>query len=237
MIVNVDAKALEWAVALYYSQDPVGLQEWYDGVDLHSVNQAAFGLPERVVAKTLLFRILYGGTANGFVNDSDFANVSRKKEFWEQAIEKLYSKYKGLARWHKQLKQGIKATGSFVTPSGREYKYAPKDYGEGPKWDEGAMLNYPIQGFGNDIMKIARIATYKRLVDKTGILLINSVHDSIMVDCESKHVDFVAQTFQDVFDELDGMLSRCYRIDYNVPMRCEIEFGPNWADMQPWNKQ
>ena len=158
MIVNVDAKALEWAVALFYSQDKVGLQEWYDGVDLHSENQKAFGLPERVVAKTLLFRILYGGTSNGFVRDSDFMHVSRKKEFWDEAIDKLYRKYKGLAAWHRRIKQEAKSTGRLITPSGREYRYAPKDTPEGPKWDEGAILNYPVQGLGNDILKIARIA-------------------------------------------------------------------------------
>lgn len=241
MIVNVDAKALEWAVALYYSQDSVGLQEWYDGVDQHSMNQEYYGLPGgsegRLIAKRFLFRLIYGGTANGFANDPDFISVSRKKDFWQEVIDRTYRKYRGLDHWHKKIKQEARTSGKLVTPSGREYRYEPKDYGEGPKWDDGAILNYPVQGFGNDIMKIARIATYKRLVDKPGILLINSVHDSIMVDCESKHVDFVAQTFQDVFDGLDGMLSKCYRIDYNVPMRCEIEFGPNWADMQPWNKQ
>lgn len=210
------------------------MQEWYDGVDLHSENQKAFGLPERVVAKTLLFRILYGGTSNGFIRDSDFMHVSRKKEFWDEAIDKLYRKYRGLAAWHRKIKQEARQTGRLITPSGREYRYEPKDYGEGPKWDDGAILNYPVQGFGNDILKIARIAVYRRLVGKPGILLINTVHDSIMVDCESKHVDFVAQTFQDVFDGLDKMLSKCYNIDFNVPMRCEIEFGPNWAELESW---
>ena len=216
MIVNVDAKALEWAVALFYSQDKIGLQEWYDGVDLHSENQKAFGLPERVVAKTLLFRILYGGTSNGFVRDSDFMHVSRKKEFWDEAIDKLYRKYKGLAAWHRKIKQEAKSTGRLVTFSGREHLYSPKDYAEGPKWDEGTILNWPVQSAGNDILKLARIAVYRRLVGKPGILLINTVHDSIMVDCESKHVDFVAQTFQDVFDDLDKMLSKCYNIEFNV---------------------
>lgn len=224
-------------MALFYSQDKVGLQEWYDGVDLHSENQKAFGLPERVVAKTLLFRILYGGTSNGFIRDSDFMHVSRKKEFWDEAIDKLYRKYRGLAAWHRKIKQEARQTGRLITPSGREYRYEPKDYGEGPKWDDGAILNYPVQGFGNDILKIARIAVYRRLVGKPGILLINTVHDSIMVDCESKHVDFVAQTFQDVFDGLDKMLSKCYNIDFNVPMRAEIEFGPNWADMEKWSSK
>lgn len=234
MIVNVDAKALEWAVALFYSQDKVGLQEWYDGVDLHAENQKAFGLPERVVAKTLLFRILYGGSSKGFVRDSAFMHVSRKVEFWDEAIDKLYRKYHGLAAWHRKIVQEAKTKGRLVTFSGREHLYSPKDYGEGPKWDEGTILNWPVQSAGNDILKIARIAVYRRLVGKSGILLINTVHDSIMVDCESKHVDFVAQTFQDVFDGLDKMLSKCYNISFNVQMRCEIEYGPNWLDMEPW---
>lgn len=57
MLVKVDAKALEWRVAVELSGDKVGLQEILDGVDNHADNQKRFGLPSRLIAKTYLFRL------------------------------------------------------------------------------------------------------------------------------------------------------------------------------------
>lgn len=56
MIINCDVKSLEIVVAAWLSQDPVLIQELNDGVDIHGRNQEAFGLPERVIAKILVFR-------------------------------------------------------------------------------------------------------------------------------------------------------------------------------------
>jgi hypothetical protein len=55
-----------------------------------------------------------------------------------------------------------------------------------------------------------------------------------MVDCPDKEIPFTAKVIQDVFDELPGMLSRCFKIDYNIPMAAELEVGPNWLDMIPY---
>ena len=56
MLVNVDATGLEVNCVAYLSQDPVLMQELRDGVDIHSANQEAFGLPSRLIAKVLKFR-------------------------------------------------------------------------------------------------------------------------------------------------------------------------------------
>lgn len=51
----------EWRVALFLSQDKVGIAELLTGIDLHTDNQNRFKLGEgkegRLVAKTFLFRL------------------------------------------------------------------------------------------------------------------------------------------------------------------------------------
>ena len=59
MLVNVDAKYLDWLAATYLSQDSVAIEEIWSGFDLHTDNQKAFGLPSRLIAKVFLFRIKY----------------------------------------------------------------------------------------------------------------------------------------------------------------------------------
>ena len=56
MLVGVDAKALEWKVLLELSRDAVGIQEVLNNQDAHSLNQVAFDLPSRLIAKIYLFR-------------------------------------------------------------------------------------------------------------------------------------------------------------------------------------
>jgi len=102
MIVQVDAKSLEWCTYLFLSQDPVGVEEWYGVVndpsknDIHRANETAFKLPSRLVAKVFLFRWIYRGSAFAYSRDPDFMGVSRKVDFWQDVIDRYYSKYKGL---------------------------------------------------------------------------------------------------------------------------------------------
>lgn len=56
MIVNLDVKSLEIYVAAYLSQDKTLYKELLDGADIHGINQRDFKLPERVIAKILVFR-------------------------------------------------------------------------------------------------------------------------------------------------------------------------------------
>lgn len=56
MLLQCDASQLEWRVALALSEDWVGINEILGGEDTHAKNQAAFGLPSRLIAKIFLFR-------------------------------------------------------------------------------------------------------------------------------------------------------------------------------------
>ena len=62
MIVNADAKSLEWISYLFISQDKVGIEEWLAFCDnpklndIHTKNQKDLNLPSRLIAKIFLFR-------------------------------------------------------------------------------------------------------------------------------------------------------------------------------------
>lgn len=56
MIINCDASALEWVAGSYLSGDKVAYEEIWNKVDQHSLNQEAFKLPSRLIAKKFVFR-------------------------------------------------------------------------------------------------------------------------------------------------------------------------------------
>jgi DNA polymerase I-like protein with 3'-5' exonuclease and polymerase domains len=72
-----------------------------------------------------------------------------------------------------------------------------------------------VQGTGADIMTIARIVFAKRLAQKDWgnlVLLVSSVHDSIVVDAPAKLLNNVAQLFHEVFDDLQKNIYKLHLI-------------------------
>lgn len=231
MIVSVDGGQLEWRCALFLSQDKVGIQELLNGIDLHTANQERFGLPSRLIAKTYLFRLLYGGSAYSYANDPDFSTVSKSEKYWQKVIDATYEKYTGLAAWHKKLVQTAIETGQITTPSGRTYVF------NDPMKERTKILNYPVQGFGADIMMVVRISIARRIkaINKPNdIKLVNTIHDSICVDCDKKYLDLVGTVFYNSFKDLPTNLSKMFNIDFNLPITCEVSYGPNLGTETEW---
>ena len=235
MIVNVDAKSLEWATYLFLSQDPVGMEEWYSVChdptkhDIHKANQVAFNLPSRLIAKVFLFRWIYRGSAFAYSRDPDFMPVSKSVEFWQDVIDKYYRKYKRIEAIHLQYIKQATTTGTIISPFGREYEFAPvKKWNGEMKWNESDITNYPNQGCGADVMAVARVAVYARW-KRYGLQgkLISTVHDSIVADVPEYEVDKVAELFHKVFLDLPKLVTQAYGVEWNVPMLGEVSVGPN----------
>lgn len=239
MIVNVDARSLEWVTYLYLSQDPVGIEEWHsiiDGTaqnDIHTANQLAFKLPSRLIAKVFLFRAIYRGSAYAYSKDPDFAHVSKSVDFWQNVIDNFYKKYSQLHATHMKYIKEATTKGLIVSPFGREYKYEPKKNWRGDLvWSEPDITNYPNQGCGADVMAVARVACYQRM-KKAGFTgkLISTVHDSIVADVPDHEVQDVAVLFEKVFRDLPTLVTRAYGVVWNVAMQGEVSVGPNMLDL------
>jgi DNA polymerase I-like protein with 3'-5' exonuclease and polymerase domains len=115
MILNADAKQLEWVCAAFLSQDSVAIKEIMGETDQHTDNQKRFGLPSRLVAKTFVFRLIYGGSAFSYANDPNFKDIGNEK-FWQNVIDQFYTKYSGLKKWHDDIMFKVKQTNELVMP-------------------------------------------------------------------------------------------------------------------------
>lgn len=232
-IVNADAKALEVFCAAYLSQDPLMIKELKEGLDMHTANQKAFGLPSRLIAKILMFRILYGGSGYSFANDPDFSEVSSSEKFWNKKIEAFYEKYKVLKQWHIKIVQEVMSTGRLVMPTGRIYTFELKrDYRGELKAPETTIKNFPVQGFGADMMAIARVS-FARRFKASGIegIMVNTVHDSIVCDVADKYVDDVVQIFHEVFRDLPANFEKMFKVKFDLPMTVEVGVGLNFKEL------
>jgi DNA polymerase-1 len=231
MLVSADAKQLEWRTVLELSRDPVGIAEVLNNDDTHQLNQVTFGLPSRLIAKIYLFRTIFRGTGYSFANDPDFSHVSSDPDYWDDINYKFYNKYKGINECHYKWKELCEAGVPIVSPFGREWDVPLlNSYGK-INWTQ--FTNYPVQGTGADVMKIARISMYNR-VKKLGIpvLFIQTVHDSIVVDCPTELAQFVVNLFHEVFRDLQMNLKKLFGYEWIVPLECEVKVGVNQKDMK-----
>lgn len=238
MLVACDASQLEWRTILQLSQDKVGIAEVNEGQDTHSLNQVAFELPSRLIAKIYLFRTIFRGSGYAFANDPAFMHVSDSPRFWDAVGEKFYAKYKGIDECHKAWAELVVAGIPLEGPTGRQWTI---EMTRGPKGDLRIpwtkLTNYPVQGTGADVMMIARISFWRRL-KASGIpaLLVSTVHDSIVVDVEDRYVQAVVQLMYEVFDDLVMNLNRTFKCNWNVPLAGEVKVGMNMLDMKSVDK-
>ncbi len=159
MLLQADAKQLEWVGATYLSQDKTALDEIWASVDQHADNQERFGLPSRLIAKTFVFRLIYGGSSYSYANDPNFKDIGNET-FWQNVIDEFYKKYSGLKQWHDKIMEDAKRDRKLVMPTGRVYAYEPDIRFGRAEWPRTKILNYPVQGLGADLMAIARVSLF-----------------------------------------------------------------------------
>lgn len=228
MIIQADAKALEWYTAVWLAQDKIGIQEILDGVDLHTENQKAFGLPSRLIAKKYLFRTIYRGSAYAFSKDPEFAQTSSSVRYWEDIGEKFYSKYHGLNKQHEVWARTVASGKPILGPQGREWFFdmrINKRTGDSElPWT--TLTNYPVQGTGHDIMAIIRVSFFNRFrKQQIKGRLIGTIHDSILVDVEDEEVHRTVKLFEECFADMPTNFERMFGVQPNIPLKCECSVG------------
>ena len=221
MILTCDVKGLEWVSGTYLSKDKVAYEEIWNGDDQHSDNQKRFGLPSRLIAKVFVFRLIYGGSAYSYANDPDFTEVSTSQTYWQEVIDAFYDKYQGWREWHRQLVIDVGKSGMYYSTTGRSYKFDLNERGELPRTK---ILNYPVQGFGADLVSLARVSLFRRMKNKNyKSLLINTVHDSIDIDCPSSEIDLIKEEVIKVFKDLPKNFQKIYGKLFDLPLTVEFK--------------
>jgi DNA polymerase-1 len=214
------------------SQDNILCREVRDKLDFHQLNQDRFGLPDRVTAKRFKFKILYGSSAYGYSHDSDFTHVSTSEKFWQRIIDEYYDKYQGIRKWHSKLIDTAMRDGQLEIPSGRIFPIEP-DYKKREPWPHTIIKNYPVQGFGADLVLLARLQA-RKLLRESGLeaLLISTIHESIVADCPEKNVMEVGRILNQSVEDVPRLCRQVFGYEFSLPLTAELQYGPNKKDMQ-----
>lgn len=204
-------------------------------MDIHTTNQQAFNLPDRLTAKKYLFRSIFNeGKGYAFSVDADFMHVSTSSKYWDEVGEKFYTKYKNIRKIHTHWKQTVSMGKPIEGPSGRQWVFEMKPNFRGEmEWPANDIINHGVQGTGADVMMLARLSFAARLkkMNLPKVLLLSTVHDSIVIDTPKEHVQELVNLFHQVFDDLPANVKKCWDYKWKTPLACECSVGYNMADM------
>ena len=222
-ILEADFAQLEFRAAAYLSQDEVAIEEVSTGFDVHAYTSKVIsdaGQPTtRQEAKAHTFAPLYGATGFGRTK----AEAAYYKHFTE--------KYKGINLWHSRLAKEALTTGMIKTPSGREFSFPDIERRmNGSVTNFTQIKNYPVQSFATaDIVPLILMYVENRLIAHKSCV-VNSVHDSIVIDVHPNEEIFVLDIIRDTNEKMTSLIEIEFKIKLNVPLLLEAKIGDNWLD-------
>jgi DNA polymerase I-like protein with 3'-5' exonuclease and polymerase domains len=222
-VLEADFAQLEFRAAAYLSQDGVAIEEVSTGFDVHAytakVITDAGQHTTRQDAKAHTFAPLYGATG--------FGRTTAEAEYYKHFTQK----YQGIADWHTRLAKEALTTERITTPSGRQFKFdGVRRLDNGKITNFTQIKNYPVQSFATaDIVPIALLHIDKLLRGMQSCV-VNSVHDSIVVDVHPNEELQVIDIIKKTNDDLPGLITMRWGIVFNVPLELEAKIGENWLD-------
>jgi DNA polymerase I-like protein with 3'-5' exonuclease and polymerase domains len=100
-------------------------------------------------------------------------------------------------------------------------------------WPRTQILNYPVQGLGAEVMAIIRVILYRLLKARCPqALMVCTVHDSVLIDVPDEYVGLVVELCYEAFDRFPAFWRKVFECEFNVPLRTEVQYGPNWGEME-----
>jgi len=260
-LLEADYSQLEIYVLAYLSGDIQLKADLLNGVDLHS--QAAerlfgrnFTAEDRKTAKQLSFQLQYGSGAKA-MSIKNGIPISLAKKF----IAQYYERYPGVAVYQNKLLEQVKASrevseerteggfprgvGKYQSETGRIFVFKEYDSpsfmqekGEYTSFKPTEIKNYGVQGFaGGDIVLTVLGRLFRDLKSKAynqDVLLINTIHDSILLDIKDVGMMPIAKSLVRYhMQSAPNYLKEDYGIDFDLPLKVEFKAGKNWAEMAP----
>ena len=230
VIMTADYSQIELRVLAHFSQDPVLLEAFRQGRDVHARTAAeVFGVPEENVtpemrrqAKAVNFGIVYGISDFGLARDLKISRAEARG-----FIDRYLSRHPGVRAYMERAVALARERGYTTTLLNRR-RYLPELFSADRVtrgFGERAAINTPIQGSAADIIKLAMIRLERALESRRlAALLVLQVHDELILDVPAEEVLEVKQLVKEHMENA---------VSLDVPLPVEVAAGPNWYEVAP----
>ena len=225
-VLEADFAQLEFRVAAELSKDKLAIEEIQTGFDVHSYTASIITEAGQTItrqqAKEHTFAPLFGATG--------FGRTPSEASYYENFLVK----YKGIASWHRDLANEVMTHGYVTTPSGRQFEFPnTKRLASGKITNFTMVKNYPVQSFAADIVQTTLLLLEKNMrLKNLKSILVNSVHDSAVIDVYPNEEATVVKTVEETMEQLPSTIHARFNKSLDVPLVLEPKTGKNWMDMK-----
>jgi DNA polymerase-1 len=229
LLMSADYSQIELRLMAHFSQDPLLLDAYRTGKDIHTLTAAevfevdpeTMSKETRARAKAVNFGIVYGISPFGLA-----AQLGIEQRVAKEYIERYFARYKGVAAFIEKTLQTVRRDGAVRTAFGR-VRPIPDIQSRNPNqrgFAERTAVNTPLQGTAADLIKIAMLRidaamTSRGLKSKMTL----QVHDELLFDV----VPDEAETMQEMVKrEMESAAK------FSVPIVADVGLGSNWKDIK-----
>ncbi len=226
-LLSADYSQIELRLLAHLSQDPVLVESFRTGQDVHARTAAeifetpidAVSSEQRREAKTINFGLIYGMGARRL------ARTLRIPFKTAQAyIDQYFRRYGGIKTYMEETLVQVKECGYVTTLFGRR-RDVPDLGSTSPQLASAAeriAINTPIQGTAADLIKVAMVTIARQLSqEQLQTRMLIQVHDELLFEVPDTELARIQAL---VRERMEGV-----RV-LKVPLRVDIGVGRNWAE-------
>ncbi|MDA8200651.1 MAG: DNA polymerase I [Thermaerobacter sp.] len=230
VLLAADYSQIELRMLAHFAQDPVLLEAFWTGEDIHRRTAAEmFGVePSQVTAelrgraKAINFGIIYGISDFGLANQTGVPRAAAA-----EYIQRYYERYPRIRAFFDQVLAEAKRDGRVSTLLGRR-RPMPDIAARHPvqrHYAERTAVNTVIQGSAADLIKVAMVRVEEALGDRgfTSAMVLQ-VHDELIWDAVPEEVPALVELAGNVMTEA---------LPLTVPLVVDFKQGADWGHLVP----
>ncbi len=224
LFIVADFSQIELRIAAEYVEDELMVRAFSEGKDLHRYTaslvlgkkEEEVQKEERQLAKAINFGLIYGISAKGL---AEYARTGYGVEISPEEAEvfrsRFFKSFSAFRRWHEEVKKELKEKKEVRGQTLLGRKYTAHTFND--------AVNYPIQGTGADLLKLAVLMFEAELKRKQKeAKLVNLVHDEIVVECREEDAEQVKGILEHAMRQAGKIILK------RVPVEVEAVISERW---------
>jgi DNA polymerase-1 len=229
LLMSADYSQIELRLMAHFSQDPLLLDAYRTGKDIHTLTAAevfevdaeTMDKETRARAKAVNFGIVYGISPFGLA-----AQLGIEQRIAKEYIERYFERYKGVHTFIERTLEQVRRDQFVKTAFGR-VRPIPDIQSRNPNqrgFAERTAINTPLQGTAADLIKIAMLRIDTAMRDR-GLrsCMTLQVHDELLFDVVPNEADAMQQLVKHAMESA---------AEFSVPIIAEVGLGSNWRDIK-----
>ena len=224
-LIGIDYSQIELRLLAHYSQDPVLVESFQSGKDIHLQTAVKlFGEEEaaqkRHIAKTVNFGLLYGMGANKLGDTLGIANKEAKA-----IIEAYFASFPTVKTFLSSIAQQSEEQGYVQTLLGRRRWF---DYDNAPPMMKAAYkreaVNTVFQGSAADLIKLSMNKIQALIeAEQLPVKMLLQIHDELIFEAPIQEANAYAARFASIMEGIFPL---------SVPLACSVAVGSSWGALK-----